>query len=73
MVFDVRAPLNFSWKRDRRPKVNEAATMSGAVSRICSSILGRETCFILGLVTPTFCEYKVVTSAPKEQNQTPSI
>ena len=69
MVFDVRAPLNFSWKRDRRPSVNEAATMSGAVSRICFSILGRETCFILGLVTPTFYKYKAVTSAPKEQKR----
>ena len=46
MVFDVCAPLNFSWKRDGRPNVNEAATMSGAISRICFSILGRETCFI---------------------------
>lgn len=65
-------------KRDRRPNVNEAATRSGAVSRIHFSVLGQGTCFISGLVTPAFYTYKVITLTPKEQegvgqNQTPWI
>ena len=54
MVFDVRAPLNFSWQRQTGNRVlRRQQSFGGPVSEIHSSVLGKGTGFLLSLIMPT--------------------